>query len=177
MITEETKNYYKKVREITNGTYNKVVGMYIGEQNNPSCKQNCNILVTMVPSPNFNDTITIQKGFYQRNYLKNKKGDPKTVKVLRKVPAPTTPNIQAAWQMVYDYPTVSYGLSFFRRDVIVIDSDAYYESLEKAKEIISNFTNKAQLPEVSYILRNPSSGHIQCGWFIDKPFEKYEFNK
>lgn len=177
MITEETKNYYKKVREITNGTYNKVVGMYIGEQNNPSCKQNCNILVTMVPSPNFNDTITIQRGFYQRNYLKHKKGDPKIVKVLRKVPAPTTPNIQAAWQMVYDYPTVSYGLSFFRRDVIVVDSDAYYESLEKAKEIISNFTKKAQLPEVSYILRNPSSGHIQCGWFLDKPFEKFEFNK
>ena len=177
MITEETKNYYKKVREVTNGTYNKVVGMYIGEQNNPSCKQNCNILVTMVPTSNLNDTITIQKGFYQRNYLKHKKGDPKTVKVLRKVPAPTTPNIQAAWQMVFDYPTVSYGLSFFRRDVIVIDSDAYYESLEKAKEIISNFTNKAQLPEVSYILRNPSSGHIQCGWFLDKPFEKYEFNK
>lgn len=177
MITEETKNYYKKVREITNGTYNKVVGMYIGEQNNTSCKQNRNILVTMVSSPNFNDTITIQRGFYQRNYLKHKKGDPKIVKVLRKVPAPTTPNIQAAWQMVYDYPTVSYGLSFFRRDVIVIDSDAYYESLEKAKEIISNFTKKAQLPEVSYILRNPSSGHIQCGWFLDKPFEKYEFNK
>ena len=177
MITEETKNYYKKVREITNGTYNKVVGMYIGEQNNTSCKQNRNILVTMVPSPNFNDTITIQKGFYQRNYLKHKKGDPKTVKVLRKVPAPTTPNIQAAWQMVYDYPTVSYGLSFFRRDVIVVDSDAYYESLEKAKETISNFTKKTQLPEVSYILRNPSSGHIQCGWFLDKPFEKYEFNK
>lgn len=177
MITEETKNYYKKVREVTNGTYNKVVGMYIGEQNNTSCKQNCNILVTMVSSPNFNDTITIQKGFYQRNYLKHKKGDPKIVKVLRKVPAPTTPNIQAAWQMVYDYPTVSYGLSFFRRDVIIIDSDAYYESLEKAKETISNFTNKAKLPEVSYILRNPSSGHIQCGWFLDKPFEKYEFNK
>ena len=177
MIAEETKNYYKKVREITNGTYNKVVGMYIGEQNNTSCKQNRNILVTMVPSQNFNDTITIQRGFYQRNYLKHKKGDPKIVKVLRKVPAPTTPNIQAAWQMVYDYPTVSYGLSFFRRDVIVIDSDAYYESLEKAKETISNFTKKAQLPEVSYILRNPSSGHIQCGWFLDKPFEKYEFNK
>lgn len=177
MMTEETKNYYKKVREITNGTYNKAVGMYIGEQNNPSCKQNRNILVTMVTSSNFNDTITIQKGFYQRNYLKHKKGDPKIVKVLRKVPAPTTPNIQAAWQMVYDYPTVSYGLSFFRRDVIIIDSDAYYESLEKAKETISNFTNKARLPEVSYILRNPSSGHIQCGWFLDKPFEKYEFNK
>lgn len=177
MITEETKNYYKKVREITNGTYNKAVGMYIGEQNNPSCKRNVNILKTMVPTSNFNDTITIQRGFYQRNYLKHKKGDPKIVKVLRKVPAPSTPNIQAAWQMVYDYPTVSYGLSFFRRDVIVIDSDAYYESLEKAKEIISNFTKKAQLPEVSYILRNPSSGHIQCGWFIDKPFEKYEFNK
>ena len=177
MMTEETKNYYKKVREITNGTYNKAVGMYIGEQNNTSCKQNRNILVTMVPSSNFNDTITIQKGFYQRNYLKHKKGDPKIVKVLRKVPAPTTPNIQAAWQMVYDYPTVSYGLSFFRRDVIIIDSDAYYESLEKAKETISNFTNKARLPEVSYILRNPSSGHIQCGWFLDKPFEKYEFNK
>ena len=177
MITEETKNYYKKVREVTNGTYNKVVGMYIGEQNNTSCKQNHNILVTMVSSTNFNDTITIQKGFYQRNYLKHKKGDPKVVKVLRKVPSPTTPNIQAAWQMVFDYPTVSYGLSFFRRDVIIIDSDAYYESLEKAKETISNFTNKAQLPEVSYILRNPSSGHIQCGWFLDKPFEKYEFNK
>ena len=177
MMTETTKNYYKKVREITNGTYNKAVGMYIGEQNNPSCKQNHNILVTMVPSSNFNDTITIQRGFYQRDYLKHKKGDPKIVKVIRKVPATTTPNIQAAWQMVFDYPTVSYGLSFFRRDVIIIDSDAYYESLEKAKETISNFTNKARLPEVSYILRNPSSGHIQCGWFLDKPFEKYEFNK
>ena len=176
-MTEEIKQYYKSVREISNGTYNKVVGMYIGEQNNPTCKQNRNILVTMVPTSDLNDTITIQRGFYQRNYLKHKKGDPKTVKVLRKVPAPSTPNIQAAWQMVFDYPTVSYGLSFFRRDVIVIDSDAYYESLEKAKEIISNFTKKAQLPEVSYILRNPSSGHIQCGWFLDNPFEKFEFNK
>ena len=176
-MTNEIKQYYKKVREIKNGTYNKLVGMYIGEQNNPSCKQNRNILVTMVPTSNLNDTITIQRGFYQRNYLKHKKGDPKMVKVLRKVPAPTTPNIQAAWQMVFDYPTVSYGLSFFRRDVIVIDSDAYYESLEKAKEIISNFTKKAQLPEVSYILRNPSSGHIQCGWFLDNPFEKFEFSK
>ena len=176
-MTNETKQYYKKVREIKNGTYNKLVGMYIGEQNNPSCKQNRNILVTMVPTSNLNDTITIQRGFYQRNYLKHKKGDPKMVKVLRKVPAPTTPNIQAAWQMVFDYPTVSYGLSFFRRDVIIIDSDAYYESLEKAKEIIFNFTKKAQLPEISYILRNPSSGHIQCGWFLDNPFEKFEFSK
>ena len=176
-MTNEIKQYYKKVREIKNGTYNKLVGMYIGEQNNPSCKQNRNILVTMVPTSNLNDTITIQRGFYQRNYLKHKKGDPKMVKVLRKVPAPTTPNIQAAWQMVYDYPTVSYGLSLFRRDVIIIDSDAYYESLEKAKEIIFNFTKKAQLPEISYILRNPSSGHIQCGWFLDNPFEKFEFYK
>lgn len=177
IINETTKQYYKNVREITNGTYNRVVGMYIGEQNNPSCKENRNILVTMVPTSNLNDTITIQRGFYQRNYKNHKKGDPKIVKVLRKVPAPATPNIQAAWQTVFDYPTVSYGLAFFRRDVIIIDSDAYYESLEKAKETIFNFTKKAQLPEISYILRNPSSGHIQCGWFLDKPFEKYEFNK
>ena len=169
------KNYYKSVREITNGTYNKFKGMYIGEQNNPSCKQNKNILLTMVPTSNLNDTITIKRGYYQRNYLKHKKGDPKMVKILRKIPSNSTPNIQAAWQMVYDYPTVSYGLSAFRRDVLIIDSDAYYESLEKAKEIISEFTNKSRLPEVSYILRNPSSGHIQCGWFIDTPFEKYEF--
>lgn len=177
MINETTKQYYKSVRKITNGTYNKTIGMYLGEQNNPSCKENRNILETMVPTSNLNDTITIQRGFYQRNYLKHKKGDPKIVKVLRKVPAPTTPNIQAAWQMAFDYPTVSYGLAFFRRDVVVIDSDAYYESLEKAKEIITNFTKTAQLPEVSYILRNPSSGHIQCGWFLDNHFEKYEFNK
>ena len=177
IINETTKQYYKNVREITNGTYNKVVGMYIGEQNDPSCKENHNILVTMVPTSNFNDTITIQRGFYQRNYKNHKKGDPKIVKVLRKVPAPATPNIQAAWQTVFDYPTVSYGLAFFRRDVLIIDSDAYYESLEKAKEIIANFTEKCKLPEISYILRNPKSGHIQCGWFLDEPFEKYEFNK
>ena len=177
LINETTKQYYKNVREIHQGTYNRVVGMYIGEQNNPSCKENHNILVTMVPTSNFNDTITIQRGFYQRNYKNHKKGDPKIVKVLKKVPAPSTPNIQAAWQMAFDYPTVSYGLAFFRRDVLIIDSDAYYESLEKAKEIIFNFTKKAQLPEISYILRNPSSGHIQCGWFLDEPFEKYEFNK
>ena len=177
IINETTKQYYKNVREITNGTYNKVVGMYIGEQNDPSCKENHNILVTMVPTSNLNDTITIQRGFYQRNYKNHKKGDPKIVKVLKKVPAPATPNIQAAWQTVFDYPTVSNGLAFFRRDVLIIDSDAYYESLEKAKETIFNFTEKAQLPEISYILRNPSSGHIQCGWFLDKPFEKYEFNK
>ena len=177
MLNETTKQYYKQVREITEGTYNKFKGMYIGEQNNSSCKQNRNILLTMVPTSNLNDTITIQRGVYQRNYLKHKKGDPKMVKILRKVPAPTTPNIQAAWQMVYDFPTVSYGLSAFRRDVLIIDSDAYYESLEKAKEIISNFTKQAKLPEISYILRNPSTGHIQCGWFLDKPFEKFEFDK
>ena len=173
-MIEEIKQFYNSVRDIQQGTYNKFRGMYIGEQNNPSCKQNRNILITMVPTSNYNDTITITRGVYKRNYLKHKKGDLRQVKILRKVPSNLTPNIQAAWQMVYDYPTVSYGLSAFRRDVLIIDSDAYYESLDKAKEIIAKFTKKSKLPEISYILRNPTSGHIQCGWFLDTPFEAYE---
>ena len=40
MINETTKQYYKSVRKITNGTYNKTIGMYLGEQNNTSCKEN-----------------------------------------------------------------------------------------------------------------------------------------
>ena len=61
--------------------------------------------------------------------------------------------------LVYDYPTVSYGLSFFRRDVIVIDSDAYYESLENAKKDM-NLSNSAFVNYLGNLItkeRNPAS--------------------
>ena len=47
---EDGMTYLDKERNIVEGTYLKFEGMYIGEQNNPSCKENHNILITMQQS-------------------------------------------------------------------------------------------------------------------------------
>ena len=175
----KTKEFYKSERTIERGTFHKAVGMYIGEKNNPACKENRNILRTMVPSEDWSDIILIESGVYKRNYLSHKKGDIKYRKVLAKYPSKLTPNIVAAWRAAYDYPTVSYGLACWRRETIIIDSDVVYESLDEAFKIITEFEKAFNIPQHNYILQNPSTGHCQFGWFIDSKdyFTKNDFPK
>lgn len=179
MLTDLQRDYYKETRTIENGTFQKANGMYIGEQNNPSCKENRNILITMVPTQNWSDTITINCGTYQRNYLGHKKGDVKYKKILAKYPSNFTPTLKAAWIAAFDYPTVSYGLACWRREAIIIDSDYEYKSLDEAYNMISKFEKTFYIPQHNYILQNPKTGHCQFGWFIDPKdyFIKKEFPK
>ena len=69
MLTEQTKNYNITNREITLGTGNKRIGMYLGEQYNPACKECKNILITSAASNNFRDTILITtKELYKNTF-------------------------------------------------------------------------------------------------------------
>ncbi len=172
------ETYLISNREITNGTGNKRIGMYLGEQNNPACKENKNILITSAASNNFRDTILITtKELYKRNVYKNgqlihKVGDNKQKKILKIIPFMS---IRNAWEMAFDYPTVSYGLNCFRREVVIVDSDNEYNSLKEFESTIKDFCKKTNLPMVSYLLRNPKTKHGQFGWFLDKPFENADF--
>ena len=178
MLTSQNKSYLLSNREITNGTGNKRIGMYVGEQNNPACKECKNILITSAPSNNFRDTILITtKELYKRNVYKDgqllhRKGDNKQKKILKIIPFMA---IRNAWEMVFDYPTVSWGLNCFRREVLIIDSDVEYDSLEKLESIVKDFCLKVQIPMASYIIRNPKTKHGQIGWFLDSPFENTDF--
>lgn len=163
-----------KLYEITPGTGNKRLGMYVGEPNNPDCKRNANICITSFKTNDSGDTILINtKEQYKRNVIRDGEkihevGDFK----FKKIPAirPLT-DITSAWKNCKDYPTVSYGLNCFRREVLIIDSDYTYTSLNHLKSYVLLFCNEAHLPEPSYILRNPKSGHGQIGWFMSTPFE------
>ena len=168
-MNENVKNYYKEKREIHTGTYLSPIGMYLGIQNDPSCKENRNILITTYQSQNWNDTITVPAGFYKRNTKDHKKGDKKFKKYLKRYAAF---DIDEASKMVFDYPTRGYGLTKFRRDIIVIDSDVEYESLEEADKMITKFETRYNIPRRSYIIRNPKTKHCQFGWYMkkDAPF-------
>lgn len=172
------ESYLISNREITSGTGNKRIGMYLGERNNPTCKKNENILITSAASNNFRDTILITtKELYKRNVYKNgqlihKVGENKQKKILKIIPFMT---IRNAWEMVFDYPTVSFGLNCFRREVVIVDSDNEYSSLKEFESTIKDFCKKTNLPMVSYLLRNPETKHGQFGWFLDKPFENTDF--
>lgn len=163
-----------KLYEITPGTGNKRLGMYIGEPNNPDCKRNANICITSSKTNDFRDTILINtKEQYKRNVIRNgeiihKAGDFKFKKILAIRPLT---DIVSAWKYCKEYPTVSYGLNCFRREVLIIDSDYAYTSLNQLKSYVSLFCNEAHLPEPSYVLRNPKSGHGQIGWIMSTPFE------
>lgn len=183
-MTKELKNYYTNSRIITEGTFNKGSGMYVGEQNNPDCKQNKNILITCRTSDNFNDTIIVKtkQTYKRRTAMKNsdgtiagyhEAGEFKYKKVLKRIP---TMSIRDAWQSVFDYPTVSYGLTFWQRNVLICDSDIEYSSIEFAEKIIDKFTTECNFPKVSYIIRNPETKHIQFGWFLDTPFYSKDFS-
>lgn len=160
--------------EVTKGTGNKRFGMYVGEPNNPDCKQNRNICITSSKTNDFCDTILIKTNEqYKRNVIKNgeiihKVGDfkYKTILAIR----PLT-DIKTAWKHCSEYPTVSYGLNCFRREVLIIDSDYAYASMNQLKSYVSLFCKEAGLPEPSYVIRNPKSGHGQLGWFMSIPFE------
>ena len=169
--------------EVTKGTGNKRFGMYVGEPNNPDCKRNANICITSSKTNDFRDTILINTHEqYKRNVIKNgeiihKAGDFKYKRILAIRPLT---DIKSAWKHCSEYPTVSYGLNCFRREVLIVDSDYVYTNLNQLKSYVSLFCKEAQLPEPSYVLRNPKSGHGQIGWFMTVPFESmnktYSFN-
>ena len=169
IMNEKVKNYYKEKREICAGTWYSSRGMYLGIQNDPSCKENRNILITTYQSQNWNDKVTVQAGFYKRNYKDHKKGDKKYKSYLKRYAAF---DIDEASKMAFDYPTHGYGLTKFRRDIIIIDSDVEYESLEEADRMITKFEAYADVPRRSYIIRNPNTKHCQFGWYMrkDTPF-------
>ena len=160
--------------EITKGTGNKRFGMYVGEPNNPNCKENRNICITSSKTNDFRDTIQIRTNEqYKRNVVRNgivihKAGDFKYKNILAIRPLT---DIKTAWKHCSEYPTVSYGLNCFRREVLIIDSDYAYTGMEQLKSYVSLFCKEAGLPEPSYILRNPKSGHGQIGWFMSTPYE------
>ena len=168
-MNEKVKNYYKEKREICAGTWYSSRGMYLGIQNDPSCKENRNILITTYQSQNWNDKVIVQDGFYKRNYKDHKKGDKKYKSYLKRYAAF---DIDEASKMAFDYPTHGYGLTRFRRDIIIIDSDVEYESLEEADRMITKFEAYADVPRRSYIIRNPKTKHCQFGWYMkkDTPF-------
>lgn len=183
-MTEQLKSYYKSVREITEGTFNKSSGMYLGEQNNPDCKENKNILLTCRLTDNYQDTITVKtKSVYKRRTAMKDSdgtiagwheiGEPKFKKVLKRIPFMS---IRNAWEMAFDYPTVSYGLAFWRREVLICDSDIEYSSIQEAEKIVDSFTATCNFPKASYIIRNPKTKHIQFGWFLDTPFYSKDFH-
>ena len=160
--------------EVTKGTGNKRFGMYVGEPNNPDCKRNVNICITSAKSNDFRDTIQVKTNEqYKRNVFKNgelvhKAGEFKYKNILAIRPLT---DIKTAWKKCREYPTVSYGLNCFRREVLIIDSDYAYTSIDQLKSYVSLFCKEAGLSEPSYILRNPKSGHGQLGWFMNMPFE------
>ena len=169
IMNEKVKNHYKEKREIYAGTWYSSRGMYLGIQNDPSCKENRNILITTYQSQDWNDKVTVQDGFYKRNYKGHKKGDKHYKSYLKRYAAF---DIDEASKMAFDYPTHGYGLTRFRRDIIIIDSDVEYESLEEANKMITKFEAYADVPHRSYIIRNPKTKHCQFGWYMkkDTPF-------
>jgi len=158
---------------IYKGTYMSGIGMYIGEPFQPEIKENRNILITYLPD----ETSAYQKkvGTYQKNYKNHKKGDPKYKTCYSKW-VKIHSDILEAWETVYGYPTVSYGLTRNERNVLVVDVDEKFDSILYAKSWISKRTSV----KPSYIIRNPKSGHIQFGYVLRKgiKFRNFQwFNK
>ena len=178
-VLDESKN---AKRLIMPKTWAKYKGMYIGIKDDPTIKQNKNILCTFIenndpehyyefPSDQLYKRRTPIKDDYGNIIGHHEIGEAKLIKGYKQTPLYA--NICNAWKDVQDYPQVSYGLKASRRDVLIIDSDMVYESINTAKETICKFCSVTKLPSPNYVLRNPNSGHIQLGWFLNKPFLKH----
>ena len=155
-------------KRIYEGTYMSGIGMYIGEHGRPDIKENRNILITYLPD----ETSAYQKkvGTYQKNFKNHKKGDPKYKECYSKW-IRIYSDILKAWEYVNAYPTVSYGFTRNERNVLVVDVDEKFDSIQHAKKYISERTSA----KPSYIIRNPLSGHIQFGYVLRKGIESWNF--
>jgi len=153
---------------IYKGTYMSGIGMYIGEPFQPEIKENRNILITYLPDEN--SAYLKKVGTYQKNYKNHKKGDPKYKTCYSKW-VRIHSDILEAWETVYGYPTVSYGLTRNERNVLVVDVDEKFDSILYAKSYISERTSA----KPSYIIRNPKSGHIQFGYVLRKGIDSWNF--
>ena len=153
---------------IYKGTYMSGIGMYIGEPFQPEIKENRNILITYLPDEN--SAYLKKVGTYQKNFKNHKKGDPKYKTCYSKW-VKIHSDILEAWETVYGYPTVSYGLTRNERNVLVVDVDEKFDSILYAKSYISERTSA----KPSYIIRNPKSGHIQFGYVLRKGIKSRDF--
>ncbi len=153
---------------IYKGTYMSGIGMYIGEHGRPDIKENRNILITYLPD----ETTAYLKaiGTYQKNFKNHKKGDPKYKTCYGKW-IRIYSNILKAWEYVEAYPTVSYGFTRNERNVLVVDVDEKFDSIQHAKNYISERTSA----KPSYIIRNPLSGHIQFGYVLRNGIKYWNF--
>lgn len=154
---------------ISQGTYKKHSGMYIGIENDPSIKECKNIFVTTIPKIEtaYQEVI----GEYVRNTKYHKAGELKT-QVKYKEWICLYNNILQAWKEIPTYPTVSYGLTCMRKDALVVDIDEYVESVEEAEKYI--LTRRVIQP--TYIIRNPKTGHFQFGFVLKDPITAKDFH-
>ena len=154
---------------ISQGTYKKHSGMYIGIENDPSIKECKNIFVTTIPKIEtaYQEVI----GEYVRNTKHHKAGELKT-QVKYKEWICLYSNILQAWKEIPTYPTVSYGLTCMRRDALVVDIDEYVKSIEEAEKYI--LTKRTIQP--TYIIRNPKTGHFQFGFVLKDPITAKDFH-
>ena len=154
--------------EIVEGTYRAGCGMYIGEPLQPEIKENRNVLITYYPDKTSAYLKAI--GTYQKNYKNHKKGEIRYKKYYKKWISPYS-SILNAWEAVFVYPTVSYGLTRNERNVFVVDVDEKFEDIQQAKKYILERTSA----KPSYIIRNPKSGHIQFGYALRKGIKSWNF--
>lgn len=154
---------------ISQGTYKKHSGMYIGIENNPNIKECKNIFITTIPKIEtaYQEVI----GEYVRNTKHHKAGELKT-QVKYKEWKCLYSNILQAWKEIPTYPTVSYGLTCMRRDALVVDIDEYVKNIEEAERYI--LTKRAIQP--TYIIRNPKTGHFQFGFVLKDPITAKDFH-
>ena len=151
-------------------------GMYVGVPNNPSIKENRNIILSSIVTTDYSDVHYFDtKKVYKRDaYSKEHvliahKGDKKVRKMLNRYDRITS--LKAMWMIAGpQFSQVAYGVTKYRREAFIIDSDVHYSSLQQAKSLMIDFCNAYSLPFLSYLLRNPTSGHIQAGWFTNDPY-------
>ena len=155
--------------KVIKGTYKRYNGMYVGERLNSQIKQNRNILITRIAMSS--EEVPIKGEFYKRNSKYHKKGEQKT-KIIHHDYIEIYRNILEAWKAAKEYPTVSYGLTCTRRDVIVVDVDEEFKDLDQAETYIYS---KCDL-QPSYIIQNPTSKHIQFGFVLNNSIRTEQFD-
>ena len=179
IATEKEIPYLKSLAAVVPGTYRKSQGMYIGEKNNPACKQNRNVLITA--SIDYNDTYEVttpeqyKKNVYKNGVLVHSVGDFKKKKVCKIKVFKSFPNLSYAWAAAADFPTVSYGFTNWQRNALIIDSDQEYGCLQEAVNTFIRFAKYFSIPKPNTVLRNPKSKHVQAAWFLDSPFYTKDF--
>lgn len=166
------KEIYKETQK------HKYHGSYLGRKNDITVKQTENIIITK-ESRSFDDGWWKETDeVYKRG---PKKGQHKKRFYLHYYPKleyteNQKPALYKVWKSVPEYPIVSYKFSYTERANLIVDIDDKVASIKAAKDIIDKL-KPSRLPEPSYIIRNPLSGHFQFGWFTTITKNETKFNQ